>query len=312
MARQYRYFDAQSLGQLKNIALVARGVVEGFVTGLHKSPHHGFSVEFAEHRPYNPGDDPRYLDWKMLARTDRLTIKRFEDETNVKVHVLLDVSASMAFGTDAALTVDGRPATKLEYACYLCACLAYLMIRQQDAVGLVTFDHEVRSYLPPSSRPTQLRQVLETLEKIQPTRQTDIPRTFHDLANRFGRRNLVVILSDLLDEGDAIVKALHHFRHCKHEVILFHLFDPAELDFPFSKLTDFVDLETDERVQVDPRYAREQYLAEVEAFCDRMRKECAGTLVDYYRITTDAPLARMLMRFLALRGGNQRMGTRGG
>jgi uncharacterized protein (DUF58 family) len=302
LGKTYRYFDPQALGRLRRVDLIARGIVEGFITGLHKSPHHGFSVEFAEHRPYTPGDDPRYLDWKSFGRTDRLAVKRFEDETNVRVYLLLDISRSMTFGTTDALAIDGQAVTKLEYACFLAACLTNLLVRQQDAVGLVTFDTQVRTFLPPRSRPAQFRQILETLEAVEPRQPTDIPRTFHALAGRLHRRSLVVILSDLLDEGDAVVKALHHFRHSKHEVTLFHLFDPAELSFPFTRLTDFIDLESDERLQVDPRYARDQYLEEVERYCARIRKDCGGKGVDYHRVVTHTPLAQMLAAFLASRG----------
>ncbi len=309
MARRHKYMDPQTIGRLGRINLVARGVVEGVVTGLHKSPYHGFIVEFSEHRPYVPGDDPRHLDWRTSARTDRLSVKLYEDETNVRAYLLLDASASMAFGSREALHMDdetrdesgGVPLTKIEYACFLAACLAHLMIRQQDSVGLVTFDERVRTFLPPSTTSGHLSRILESLASIQPTERTDIASSFHDLAAKMKRRSLVVILSDLLDEGPRIKRALHHFRHCKHEVILFHLMDPAELSFPFSKLTDFIDLETGERLQVDPRYAREQYLRELNAFCDSIRRECAGSLVEYQRVETSQPLAKMLTSFLALR-----------
>jgi uncharacterized protein (DUF58 family) len=292
--RAYRYLDPRAVARLGKINLVARGVVEGFITGLHKSPYHGFSVEFSEHRAYAPGDELRHIDWKSLARTDRLVVKLFENETNVRCYILLDKSGSMGYRSDEL--------TKLEYACYLAGCLAYLMIRQQDSVGLVAFDEAAGRFIAPRSMPSHLSVILGELEKIKAGAATGIARTFHDLAEKMKRRSLVVILSDLLDDEREVMKALHHFRHRKHEVILFHILDRAEREFPFVRLADFVDMETGERLQVDPRYAREAYLEELGGFIDRFRHECAKSLVEYVPVDTSTPFDLMLAQYLARRG----------
>jgi uncharacterized protein (DUF58 family) len=292
--RQYRYLDAQAVARLGKINLVARGVVEGFVTGLHKSPYHGFSVEFSEHRAYAAGDEIRHIDWKSLARTDRLVVKLFENETNVRAYILIDKSASMGYGSG--------PLTKLEYACYLAGCLAYLMVRQQDSVGLVSFDEQVGRFIPPRSTASHISVLLDELEAIRAEKKTGIARTFHDLAENMKRRSLVIILSDLLDDEREVLKALHHFRHRKHEVILFHILDHAEREFPFDRLADFVDMETGERLQVDPKYARDAYLEEMAAFVKRLKQDCARSLVEYVPVDTATPFDLMLTKYLALRG----------
>jgi uncharacterized protein (DUF58 family) len=290
----YRYLDARAVARLGKINLVARGVVEGFITGLHRSPYHGFSVEFSEHRAYAPGDELRHIDWKSVARTDRWVVKLFENETNVRSYILLDKSASMGFGSGEL--------RKLDYACYLAGCLAYLMIRQQDSVGLVSFDEAVGRFIPPRSAASHLSVLLRALEQIKAGQKTSLARTFHDLAENMKRRSLVVILSDLLDDEREVVRALHHFRHRKHEVILFHILDHAEREFPFTRLADFVDMETGQRLQIDPRYARDAYLEEMEAFTRRFKQECARSLVEYVPVDTATPFDLMLTRYLALRG----------
>lgn len=290
---RYRFLDARAVARLGKIDLVARGVVEGFVTGLHKSPYHGFSVEFSEHRAYTPGDELRHLDWKCYARTDRYAVKLFENETNVRCYIILDKSASMGYGSG--------PVTKLEYSCYLAGCLAYLMIRQQDSVGLVCFDERVARFIAPRSAPSHLSVVLGALEQIRAGSRTGTARTFHDLAENMKRRSLVVILSDLMDDEREVLRALHHFRHRKHEVILFHVLDPAELAFPFSRLADFVDMETGERLQVDPRYARAAYLEELGGFVRRFKRECSKSLVEYVPVDTSTPFDLMLTAYLARR-----------
>ena len=292
--KQYRYLDARAVARLGKINLVARGVVEGFITGLHRSPYHGFSVEFSEHRAYAPGDELRHVDWKSLARTDRWVVKLFENETNVRSYILLDKSASMAYGSGEM--------RKIDYACYLAGCLAYLMIRQQDSVGLVSFDEAVGRFIAPRSTASHLSVLLEELEAIKAEKKTHLARTFHDLAENMKRRSLVIILSDLLDDEQEVKKALHHFRHRKHEVILFHILDHAEHEFPFARLADFVDMETGERLQVDPRYARDAYLEEIGAFLKRFKLECARSLVEYVPVDTATPFDLMLTRYLATRG----------
>ncbi len=294
MPTGYRFLEPQALARVKNLSMVARGVVEGFISGLHSSPYKGFSVEFAEHREYAAGDDPRHLDYRMLARTDRLYVKQYEEETNMRIQVLLDTSGSMGYSFDGKLT-------KLGYGSYLTAVLAYLMTRQQDSVGLTTFDTEIRLDMPARSSPRHFSEMMHRLEAIMPGQETDIAETLHKLANRFKRRCLIVLISDLYDEPEEVMRALHHFRHCRHEVILFHVFDKAEIDFPFRDLIAFHDLETNQRIQVDPSYVREQYVAQMEEFIENYRRACAEAHIDYVLTDTSVPYDLMLSKYIAKR-----------
>jgi uncharacterized protein (DUF58 family) len=294
MQTGYRYLEPQALARVKNLSMVARGVVEGAIAGLHSSPYKGFSVEFAEHREYTAGDDPRHLDYRMLARTERLYIKQYEEETNMRVQILLDTSGSMGYSHDATFS-------KLQYASYLTAVLSYLMTRQQDSVGLTTFDTEIRLDMPARSSPRHFSEMMHRLEGITPGRQTDVAETLHKLANRFKRRCLIVLISDLYDDPEAVLRALHHFRHRRHEVILFHVFDKAELEFPFRDVIAFHDLETNERIQVDPAYVRQAYVEQVEAFIATYRRACAEAQIDYVLTDTSVPYDFMLSKYLAKR-----------
>jgi len=290
----YLYFEPDKVGKLRNLSLLARQAVEGFISGLHRSPHRGFSVEFAEHREYTPGDDLRHMDWVAWGRTDRFYIKQYEQETNLRAHILLDCSNSMAYRYDGTLT-------KFVYGCFLSACLAYLMARQQDMVGVIAFDEKTRFHLAPGSTPAHLDRVFKQLEALSPGGQTRIAPTFHELANRIDKRGLVIVLSDLYDEPAEIMRALQHFVYKKHQIIVFHLLDPAEVNFPFKKILSFVDMETKERLQVDPRYVREGYLAEMKAFLDNYRRECSERNIEYVPTTTDRPYDAMLLEYLARR-----------
>jgi len=290
----YRYLEPEALARVKNLSMVARGVVEGFISGLHSSPYKGFSVEFAEHREYTAGDDPRHLDYKMLARTDRLYIKQYEEETNMRVQILLDTSGSMGYHHEAKIT-------KLEYGSYLTAVLSYLMTRQQDSVGLTTFDTEVRLDMPARSSPRHFNEMMRQLEQIEPGRPTDVAETLHRLANRFKRRCLIVLISDLYDEPDEVMRALHHFRHRRHEVIVFHVFDKAEIEFPFKDVISFHDLETDERLQIDPVFVRDAYVEQIEEFIEGYRRACAETQIDYVMTDTSVPYDFMLSKYIAKR-----------
>jgi uncharacterized protein (DUF58 family) len=279
-------------------------VVEGFISGLHSSPYKGFSVEFAEHRKYVPGDNPRHVDWRTLARTDRLYVKLYEEETNMRAHILLDTSGSMCYRSERGLT-------KLEYGSYLTAILAYLMIRQQDAVGLTTFDTQLRLDMPPRSSPRHFGDLMRQLERItgqllgrgdgKVGQATEIADTLHKLADRYKRRCLVVLISDLYDEPEAVTRALYHFRHKRHEVILFHVLDKAELTFPFRDTASFLDLETGEKIQVDPAYVRDEYLRQIEEFTSTYRKACTECGIDYVLTDTSVPYDFMLSRYLATR-----------
>lgn len=294
MSKGYRYLQPEALARMKNLALVARGVVEGAISGLHASPYKGFSVEFAEHREYTVGDDPRHLDYRMLARTDRLYIKQYEEETNMRVQILLDTSGSMGYRHESKIS-------KLEYGSYLTAILSYLMTRQQDSVGLTTFDTKIGLDMPARSSPRHFNEMMQRLEALQPGEQTDIAAILHRLANRFKKRCLIVLISDLYDEPDDVMKALHHFRHRRHEVIVFNIFDKAEIEFPFNETISFQDLETKERIQIDPVYVRDAYLEQVEAFIETYRRRCAESNIDYVMTDTSVPYDFMLSRYVAKR-----------
>jgi uncharacterized protein (DUF58 family) len=293
-ARRYRFLEPSALARVRNLSVVARGVVEGSISGLHSSPYKGFSVEFAEHRRYTAGDNPRHLDWRVLGRTDRLYIKQYEEETNLRAQVLLDASGSMGFGS-----VPGP--TKLEYASYLTAVLAYMMIRQQDAVGLTTFDTRVRLDMPAGSSPRHFDEMMRRLEAVKPGKPTDLGATLNRLADRFKRRSLILLISDLYDDPEAISRALHHFRHRRHEVIVFHVLDRAELEFPYRDTASFIDMETGVRVEVDPAYVRDEYVRRVGEFLERCKKVCADTQVDYVAADTSTPYDLLLSRYLEKR-----------
>jgi uncharacterized protein (DUF58 family) len=290
----YKYLDPESLSRLKNLSLAARRIVEGFFAGMHKSPHHGFSVEFAEHREYTPGVDPRHIDWRVFGRRDKLYVKQYEEETSLRCYLLLDKSGSMGYKFGGRLT-------KLEYASYLAASLAYLMAFQHDAVGLVTHDTEVRHLVPPRQGPGHLRAVMERLEKTAAGDDTTLSETFHQLAETIKRRALVIVLSDLFDDADKLVGALKHFRHKHHDVIVFHTLDPAELAFPFEDVSRIEDLESHREVVGDPRAFRKAYLEEVARFQDTIRLGCLDAQIDYVLAETDKPFDLFLGSYLARR-----------
>ncbi len=290
----YLYFEPEHITQLTNLNLQARQAVEGFISGLHRSPHHGFSVEFSEHREYSPGDDLRHLDWVAWARSDRYYIKQYEQETNLRAHILLDVSRSMDYTSTAA-------GTKFTYGCFLAACLSYLMCRQQDVVGMLAFDEQVRFHIPPGSTPNHLDRIFTSLETLRPGKRTAVAQTFHDLANRIAKRGLIIVISDLYDDQSEIIRALQHFVYKKHQIIVFHVMDPAELEFPFEDMVSFVDMETSEKLQVDPKYVKQTYLDEIGSFVDRYRKECADRGIEYVLCPTDTSYYRMLLNYLTSR-----------
>jgi uncharacterized protein (DUF58 family) len=288
--------DPKMLARLQALPLRARRTVEGYTAGVHRSPFHGFSIEFAEHRDYSPGDDLRYLDWKVFGRTDKYYLKQFEEETNLVCHVLLDTSESMRYRSDAA------PLSKLDYAQRAAAALAYLVLHQQDSVGLVTFDSEIRSLIRASSNPSHLKEILHVMEATSAERKTSIGPIFHDLAERIKRRGIVIVLSDLFDNVDSLMKGLKHLRHRRHEVILMHVLDPAEVDFPFDRITLFRGLENLPDVLVEPRAIRKAYLAEFGRYLRRLQTGCRAHAIDYVPMRTDRPLEVTLASYLASRG----------
>jgi uncharacterized protein (DUF58 family) len=292
---QYKYLDPAGLGRLKNLSLAARLVVEGYFAGMHKSPHKGFSIEFAEHREYTPGIDPKHIDWRVYGRRDKLYVKQYEEETSLRCYLLLDKSASMGYQS------DGAKLTKLEYGSFLAASLAYLMAFQHDTVGLITYDTGVRDRIPPRQGPAHLRVLLEKLEDTKPGGETSLSDTFHQLAESIKRRALVVVISDLFDDADKLVGALKHFRHKKHEVIVLHTLDPAEVTFPFDDVTRIEDLENGREVVSDPRAFRKSYLEELAKFLEVIRGGCRSCQIDYAQAQTDQRFDAFLGTYLARR-----------
>ncbi len=293
MNRELRYLDPSVLARFGTLDLKARTVVEGFLAGLHRSPFKGFSVEFAEYRQYMPGDDLSTIDWKVYARSDRHYVKRFEEETNVECRLLVDVSGSMGYGS--------RGLTKLEYASYLAASLAYLMHRQRDAVGLAAFDRRIVSLLPPSVRPGHLRHVLATIDSLVPGDRTVVARPFHQLAESLSKRGLVIVISDLLDEPGEVIDGLKHFRFRGTDVIVFHVLDPDELTFPFDSPARFTDVENGDEVSATPDSVRGRYLDELQALLTRYERELRVAGVDYCLLDTSMPLDAALMAYLHTR-----------
>ena len=288
-----RYFDPDGLARVGHMELVARQVVEGFLTGRHRSPYHGFSVEYLDHRAYSPGDEIRTIDWKILARTDKYYVKLFEDETNLRAYILLDCSRSMGFQSSTV--------SKLEYGSYLAAALSYLMLHQNDAVGLVLFDEGIRQYLAPRARPTQFRRILELLEENAAQSDTDVGTVLHEVAERVRRRGLVIVISDLIDDEAKIANGLQHFRHDNHEVIVFHVMDDAELTFPYDRLTRFKDMEGAGRVVANPKSLRNRYLARINTFIDNLQTACYERNISYNLANTKEPYDRFLAAYLEKR-----------
>lgn len=298
--------DPHALGKVSRMELIARQVVEGFVSGKHPSPFHGASVEYADHRPYTLGDEIRTLDWKLLAKTDKYYVKLFEDETNLRATVMVDASRSMATRSEG----DDKLPTKLEYACYLAAAIGYLMLKQNDSVGLAVLDNHVREYLPARSTPAHFRRMIEVLESVQPERDTALGPVLHELAGRLQRRGMVILISDLLDDRDSLMDGLSHFRHDRHEVIVMHVMDPAELTFPFDRLTRFKDMEGAGSLLANPRNIRAKYLQRLEAFMRDVKAQCLQRGISYQFTRTDTPFEQMLMAYLSQRMRTKRRKTR--
>jgi uncharacterized protein (DUF58 family) len=297
-AQSTRYLDPAALAKLKNLGLAARLVVEGLFSGQHRSPHRGFSVEFAEHREYTPGIDLRHLDWKILAKRDKLYVKQYEEQTNLRGYLLLDASASMGYRHTG-------PMSKLEYSCYLAATLAYLMMVQHDAFGLIVYGDRVRLNIPPRQGRGHLRVVLEQLENVKAEGRTDLPQTFHELAETMKRRALVVVLSDLLG-GEAadtgpLMEALGHFRHKKHEVVVLHVLDQAELNFPFREAGQIEDVETGHTIAADAEAVRNHYLQQLSEYLDGVRHGCLSREIGYALADTTDPFDVFLGTYLMRR-----------
>lgn len=296
--------DPQTLAKIAKLQLRARHAVEGYMAGQHRSPSRGFSIEFAEHRDYVPGDDLRYVDWKALARSDRFYLKQFEDETNLRCWLAVDASQSMAYQGPAA------PWSKFACAQTLAAALAWLIVHQQDAVGLALFDEQLRVVLPPASQPAHQEALVNLLEAAAPEGRSAVGPALDTLAHRLRRRELVIVLSDCLDGLEGLLTGLKHLRYRQQEVLLVHLVDPAELDLPFAGWTRFLGLEGLPAVDADPAAIRQAYREEVEQFCQALRRGCLEQQVDYTLVRTDQPLDEALRRVLARRMAYQTLGSR--
>jgi uncharacterized protein (DUF58 family) len=297
MAHISDVLTSQDIGKFVNLQVLAKQVVEGFCSGLHRSPHKGFSVEFKEHRQYVPGDEIRDIDWKLYGKTDRLFIREYEEETNLRCTILLDSSGSMGYSGSRS-----NGLTKHTYAVRTAACLAHLLLQQQDSVGLVTFDTKVRNYIPPRARPKHLRAIIDQLEKTKPQQETELSGVFHEMVTKIQRRGLLVIISDLFGDVEQLLKALAHFRHAKHEMIIFQIWDPDELDFPFRQWTQFSSLETaNRRHLVDPAQIRRAYLEKLEQFRTQLAAGCSRHRIKLVPMTTDQPYADALAAYLGVR-----------
>jgi uncharacterized protein (DUF58 family) len=292
--RDLRFLDPEVIARLGTMELKARTVVEGFLAGLHRSPFKGFSVEFAEYRQYLPGDDLSTLDWKVYARSDRHYVKKYEEDTNLECHLLLDQSASMAYRGSA-------PMSKLEYGSVLAASLAFLMNRQRDATGLIAFDEQIRFRLPAAARPGHLHALLLALERLEPGQRSNVGRPMHQLAEALLKRSLVVVISDLLDDPDPVIKGLRHLKFRGTDVVVFQILDPNELTFPFKGSSKFKDVETAEEVTADLARARTEYLRELARLTLRYDRELRGAGIDYVQLDSAQPLDFALLAYLAAR-----------
>ncbi|MEE9392790.1 MAG: DUF58 domain-containing protein [Planctomycetota bacterium] len=291
-----RYLDPKTLNKVAGLELKARLIVEGFVAGRHQSPLKGSSVEFREHREYVPGDDTRFLDWKVYAKTDRFYIKEYEEETSLKAYMVVDTSHSMSFAS-------GDNVSKLEYAKFVAASLTHLISQQQDAAALVLWDHELKKFLPPGNNPLHIRDIYRSLSEVKAQGKTDIGALLADVAERLRQRSLIILLSDLFDDDGGLDRGLKYVRHKGHDVICFHTLDPAELTFPFDRMTRFEGLEVEDRLLADPKALKEAYLEELEAFIQNARSACMANKMDYVQLDTSAPLDIALSSYLAARAG---------
>ncbi|MCF7972735.1 MAG: DUF58 domain-containing protein [Phycisphaerae bacterium] len=294
LQREHKFIDPILLSKLKNMSLVARCAVEGFFSGMHPSPFHGFSVEYSDHRAYQAGDDPKYLDWKMYGRSQKLYIKQFLQETNLCAYLMLDSSRSMSFASKDCIS-------KLEYGSYLAASLAYLMLMQNDGVALGMFAENIHTWIPGRSRRTHLNAVLKAIQDCRPQGRTRLAEVLHNLAERTQRRGIVILISDLLDDVDEVKRGLAHLKYLKHDVILFHLMDHQELELDYEGLVQFEDLETGRSVRVFPKSIQDTFSRNVAQFMEQVRTNAHRSNIDYHLMNTSEPLDRAFMAYLAKR-----------
>ena len=288
-----KYLNPELLSKLQNLSIKAKYVVEGFMIGLHRSPYHGFSVEFSEHRPYGMGDEVRHIDWKLWSKTDKYYVKQFEEETNLKAHIILDQSRSMDYGSSNY--------TKFEYSKLLAASFAYILIKQQDAVGMALFDEKINKLIPPKSIPSHLNILLSHMEQAEPGAQTNIAHALHHSAEGINKRGLVIVISDLMDDVMNTINGLRHLRHKGHEVIVFHILDPDELSFKFNERMKFIDKETGEEIITDPWHIEKEYVAHFKNHCETLKRGCGNNRIEYVQLLTDQSLDSALSELLLKR-----------
>ena len=288
-----KYLRPETVALLNSMSLRARLVVEGYIIGHHRSPYHGFSVEFAEHRSYGPGDEIKHIDWKLFGKTDRLYVKRYEEETNLRAHIILDTSKSMLYSS--------AEVSKLSYANSLAASLSYLMINQQDAVGIAKFSDKIDTFIPPKARPSHLNLILSQLDDKYSGYDTQIGIVLHELADRIRKRGMVILISDLLDKPENIIKGLKHFRHQNQEVIVFHIKDRKESEFDFDKRTKFFDMETGEEIVTEPWHIRSNYNELISKLESNYKSNCRENLIDYVPLFTDQSLDIGITEYLIKR-----------
>jgi uncharacterized protein (DUF58 family) len=311
-----KYLDPSVISKLSTLELKAKFVVEGFIAGLHKSPYHGFSVEFAEHRQYMPGDDLKYLDWKVLGRTDRYYIKQFEEETNLKSYLIVDASKSMTFkSSDPAYNMlspfkkifkkkeiefSGKASgiSKLEYATYLAASVSVLMHFQKDAAGLVVYDENIKTYIPPKATSQNLKLILTHLSNLQGAGETNTAASLDSIAERIKRRGLVIVFSDLFDDQERVINSLKHFRYKKNEVIVFQILDPLEMSFAIDSPTIFKDMETNKEMLSQPLSVMQSYREAVKTFINKYKLACRANNIDYTLLSTETPFDTALLEYL--------------
>jgi uncharacterized protein (DUF58 family) len=293
--RDYKKFlDPKVISRLKGLDLRARLIVEGFLVGLHRSPYHGFSVEFAEHRAYNPGDEIRFIDWKVFGRTDRYYIRKFEEETNLKAYLILDASASMGYPESGL--------TKFQYALNLAASILFLLFLQRDAISLLLFDEATRLYMPPSSTKGHLYNIFKELSTSRPSGKTRPTGVFQELAERIKKRGLVILLSDLMTDKESMLQGLKNFRYRKNEVLVFHVLDPREIDIDIETPALLKDMETGEKIPFEPERLGPRYKQKIQTFFQEVKTELRENLIDYELLTTDVPYDKALLAYLKKRG----------
>ena len=288
-----KYLSTDIISNISSLSLKARLLVEGLIVGMHKSPYHGFSVEFSEHRSYNPGDEIRNIDWKIWGKTDKYFVKEYEEETNLLSHIILDQSSSMSYSSTSI--------TKLEYAKTLAASLAYLMLKQQDGVGLTLFDSKIRAHIAPKSKSNHINSLFKVMEESIPGPDTKIGDILHLSAESIKKKGLVIIISDFLDDLESIISGIKHYRYKGHEVILFHIIDDQELNLNFDERIEFIDLETNETIVTDPWHIKDDYQAGVKQFCNNLKVNCRKNKVDYTLLNTNQPIEEALFDYLLKR-----------